>query len=52
MWHPRQADHTKLVLAHQLIRLVVARYATRKVHVVADAACAGNSPRGLPAESA
>jgi DDE superfamily endonuclease len=48
LWHPREADHTKLVLAHQMIRLVAARYPTRKVHVVADAAYAGRSPLGLP----
>jgi hypothetical protein len=52
LWHPPEADHTKLVLAHRLIRLVAACYATRKVHVVADAAYAGNSPLGLPAGSA
>lgn len=45
---PRDRDHTKLVLAHQLIRLVAARYPTRTIHVVADAAFAGHSVLGLP----
>jgi SRSO17 transposase len=48
LWHPRDADHTKLVLAHQMIRLVAARYPNRQVDVVADAAYAGKSPLGLP----
>lgn len=48
LWHPRDRDHTKLVLAHQLIRLIAARYPNRQVHVVADAAYAGHSPLGLP----
>ncbi len=48
LWHPREADHIKLVLAHQVIRQVAARYPTRKVQVVADAAYVGNSPLGLP----
>jgi len=48
LWHPREADHTKLVLAHQMIRLVAARYPNRQVDVVADAAYAGHSPLGLP----
>jgi DDE superfamily endonuclease len=39
---------TKLVLAHQLIRLLAARYPQRTVHVVADGAYAGHSPLGLP----
>jgi hypothetical protein len=44
LWHPRDRDHTKLVLAHQLIRLIAARYPNRQVHVVADAAYADHSP--------
>lgn len=48
LWHPRDTAHTKLVLAHQLIGLVAARYPTRTIHVVADAAYAGSSPLGLP----
>jgi hypothetical protein len=48
LWHPRDTAHTKLVLAHQLIRLLAARYPTRTIHVVADAAYAGHSPLGLP----
>jgi hypothetical protein len=48
LWHPRNADHTKLVLAHQMICLVAARYPDRQVDVVADAAYAGKSPLGLP----
>lgn len=46
LWHPRDRDHTKLVLAHQLIRLIAARYPNRQVHVVADAGYAGHSPLG------
>jgi hypothetical protein len=50
LWHPRDTTtgHTKLVLAHQMIRLVTARYPNRQLHVVADAAYAGSSPLGLP----
>jgi hypothetical protein len=44
LWHPRNADHTKLVLAHQMICLVAARYRDRQVDVVADVAYAGKSP--------
>jgi hypothetical protein len=49
LWHPRDPDHTKLVLAHQMLRLVAARHPHRHLHVVADAAYAGSSPLGLPA---
>jgi hypothetical protein len=49
LWHPRDRDHTKLVLAHQMIRLVAARHPNRQLQVVADAAYAGSSPLGLPA---
>jgi hypothetical protein len=48
LWHPTDTTHTKLLLAHQLIRLVAARYPDRQVHAVADAAYAGHSPLGLP----
>jgi DDE superfamily endonuclease len=51
LWHPRDRDHTKLVLAHQMIRLVAARHPNRQLHVVADAAYAGHSLLGLPAGS-
>jgi hypothetical protein len=49
LWHPRDRDHTKLVLAHQMIHLLAARHPNRQLHVVADAAYAGSSPLGLPA---
>jgi hypothetical protein len=48
LWHPADPDRTKLVLAHQLIRLLAARYPQRTIHVVADGAYAGHSPLGLP----
>jgi hypothetical protein len=50
LWHPRDTatGHTQLVLAHQMIRLVAARYPDRRLDVVADAAYAGHSPLGLP----
>jgi hypothetical protein len=46
--HHTTTGHTKLVLCHQMLRLIAARYPDRRLNVVADAAYAGHSPLGLP----
>src|SRR6266545_4499496 len=52
LWQPRQPGRSKLDLACALVGLVCARHPDRQIHLVADAAYAGTSPRAAwPAPS-
>jgi hypothetical protein len=51
LWRPRQPDRTKLSLAVELVGLIAARYPDRGLHLVGDAAYAGKTLRGLPAQA-
>jgi hypothetical protein len=50
LWQPRQPGRGKLDLAVELVGLLCDRYPERQVHLAGDAAYAGKTLRGLPAQ--
>jgi DDE superfamily endonuclease len=50
LWQPRQPGRSKLDLACELVGLLCDRYPDRQLHLICDAAYAGKTLRGLPAQ--